>query len=1315
MTLPCPPRSQVERLLADQLDPAEDAALTRHVEACASCQALLEELSGDRLAPMKPVPPAEDDRPASSAVPETPTVLGGPEAAVEGVIDRLKERPPDPSPAVPSGESGQEERAAPPALPQIPGYEVLEEVGRGGMGVIYRARHLGLNRIVALKTVRSGVQTNAIALARLRAEASAVARLHHPNIVQIYEVGEYAGQPYLALEFVAGGSLRDHLDGTPRLARAAAGFVEVVARAMDAAHARGIVHRDLKPANILLDWDLSGRAEFARETSPSALPTIVGPSAIEKAVPKITDFGLAKWLDAAEAGEPLTQTGEVVGTPSYMAPEQARASGAAVGPPADVYALGAVLYELLTGRAPFVGQTTFETLLRVVHEEPVSVTRLCPWVPRDLATVTMKCLEKEPARRYASALQLADDLRRFQGDEPIAARPPSAWYRGRKFVRRHKALVVGLGGTLAAMLLGTVVSVLFALGEAKERRLADAKTAEAQANLYAARMNLVQASWQDGQLRRVLDLLQACSPAGPEDRDLRGWEWRHQWRLCHDELRTIGEHTDEFVSVAFSPDGTRLAAASPDGTAHVWDVASGRSRVLRGHRRGISCIAFSPDGTRLATGSTDHSIKVWDVAEGRELHALKGHIFKVEAVAFSPDGRWLASLSRDQTVRVWDAATGRTRHVLPGHTAQVRGVAFSPDGRWLASGSSDFTVLIWDWAREQPVHRLRGHAQDVEGLAFSPDGRWLASASLDRTVRLWDAATGRERHTLRGHANWVYNVAFSPDGRLLASAGWDGTVKVWDVASGQDLRTIRGHTTRVHGVAFSPDGAQLATASADHTVKLWDAGGEEFRPFRGITAQVEALAFSPDGQRLASASGANVTVWDAAAGVVLTTLHAQGDVLGVAFSPDGTRLASAGADGTVCLWAAAGGRALQVLRGHRGRVRAVAFSPDGERLASAGEDRVVRLWDARSGRELAALQGHAWGIAAVVFSPDGRWLASGGGEENKHGETYVWDAKDGRPLRTVRSDAGDVRALAVSPDGRWLATAMGVVEQQGEIQLWDAADGRAVRTLRGHGHVITGLAFSPDGGRLASAGYDHVVKLWDPATGQELRTLAGQRRFLCVAFSPDGTLLATGSQDNSITHESTVKVWDSRPPNDELRAEREALAIVDFLFARPLRRADVQEHLRGAAVLSRAARQRALALAERYPEETEPEQYHQAGWAVVCRPYLNAVQYRFALRQAEAACHLRPGEKRYRMALGAAQYRAGDYAAAQHTLGEAGPLTAAGLALVAMTQQRLGQGQQARATLAGLKEISPKHEGAKAEEVESLRRELEALLTGTAN
>jgi hypothetical protein len=421
MMQPCPSRAELERLLADQLDPAEDAALTRHVEECPVCQSLLEELSGGRSGAPPRAPGADADS-SSSSVPGRARLPEGPGDVPESLIRRLKGRPPEATLALRQPRLRREELASTrfswpaadaPALPRVRGYEVLEEVGRGGMGVIYRARHLGLNRVVAIKMLRPGAQTSPTALARLRAEAEAVARLQHPNIVQIHEVGEHQGQPYLALEFVAGGSLRDHLDGTPRPAREAAGLVGIVARAVDAAHERGILHRDLKPANVLLSFADSSFCELNHRISR-----------LGDAVPKVADFGLAKLLAVEAPEETLTNTGEVLGTPNYMAPEQARTNAAAIGPEADVYALGAILYELLTGRPPFVGETAMDTLLRVVHEEPVAVARLCPSVPRDLATITHKCLQKAPGHRYATAGALAEDLRLLAGALAPAAAPP---------------------------------------------------------------------------------------------------------------------------------------------------------------------------------------------------------------------------------------------------------------------------------------------------------------------------------------------------------------------------------------------------------------------------------------------------------------------------------------------------------------------------------------------------------------------------------------------------------------------------------------------------------------------------------------------------------------------------------------------------------------------------------------------------------------------------------------------------------------------------------------------------------------------------
>jgi serine/threonine protein kinase len=458
----CPSDDQLAGLLADAVSPAERDTLARHVERCVACQAKLARLTG--------TPDTEMWQRAEGPL------LGS--EAEERVVRHLKRMPPLSSatlvgPAASlAGPSPHADAPLPAAAasewPAVPGYEILGELGRGGMGVVYRARQLALQRTVALKMFRTATHAGAKDLARFRAEAEVLARLQHPNIVQIYDVGEVAGRPYFALEFVPGGSLAVYLNGKPQPVRAAAQLVETLARAVQAAHASGVVHRDLKPANILLS--------FSREPPASAPAALSGGSRLNEAVPKITDFGLAKCVggDGEAPGQRgPTVTGELLGTPNYMAPEQAAIPRQPVGPAADVYALGAILYELLTGRPPFAGETPLATVLQVLHSEPVSVIRLQPNVPRDLETICLKCLQKEPRKRYGSALELAEDLHRFLTAHPIRARPPSTLYLWGKFAQRHRALVAGVAGVLVALILGALAAGLVALRESAQRQRAE--------------------------------------------------------------------------------------------------------------------------------------------------------------------------------------------------------------------------------------------------------------------------------------------------------------------------------------------------------------------------------------------------------------------------------------------------------------------------------------------------------------------------------------------------------------------------------------------------------------------------------------------------------------------------------------------------------------------------------------------------------------------------------------------------------------------------------------------------------------------------
>jgi WD40 repeat protein len=856
--------------------------------------------------------------------------------------------------------AGSARRGAAPSAgerPCVPGYEVLHELGRGSFGVVYQARQAGLNRVVALKVVLAGVHAGPEELERFRREAEAMARLQHPNIVQVHEVGEHDGRPFFSMEFCPGGSLADKLGGTPLPARQGAELVQTLARALHAAHGQGVVHRDLKPANVLLGAD---------------------------GQPKVADFGLAKRLDGAL---PPTVSGAILDTPSYMAPEQAGGRSKAVGPATDVYALGAVMYECLTGRPPFMGPTPLDTLLQVLADEPVPPRRLQPGLPRDLETVCLTCLQKEPGKRYATAHDLAEDVRRFLGGEPVVARPVGVLGRAWRWARRRPAAAAllavsalaalalvggGVAGYYSTWLRDSNARLVGALDEAgRQRDRADKARGEAEearrekeSLLYLMSSREAHTAWRENDVQRADDILRGCRPQQPP------WEWCYLHRLCHSELLTLQGHAGEVKSVAWSPDGTRLASASYDRAVQIWDARTGQRAptALLGHTNAVFGVAWSPDGTRLASASDDQTVRVWDTRTRRETLTYRGHTGMVYGVAWSPDVTRLASASQDRTVRVWDTKTGQDALSLKGHTAQVFPVAWSPDGGRLASGSTDKTVKVWDAKVGQEALSLKGHTDVVYGLAWSPDGTRLASASWDKTVKIWDARTGLEALSPEGHRDRVWGVAWSPDGTRLASAsgGLDdkkqsyGEVKVWDARTGQEALAFKGHVYPVRCVAWSPDGTRLASACNGEMVKVWDARtGQEVLPPQGHTRDVAGVAWSPDGTRLAGASNdRTVKVWDARTGQEALSLQGHTSaVWGVAWSPDGTRLASGSLDQTVRVWDTRTGQELLTLRGHGDGVAAVAWSPDGTRLASTSGDRTVKIWDGSPPNEPAAQQG----------------------------------------------------------------------------------------------------------------------------------------------------------------------------------------------------------------------------------------------------------------------------------------------------------------------------------------------------------------------
>jgi WD40 repeat protein/tRNA A-37 threonylcarbamoyl transferase component Bud32 len=1009
----------------------------------------------------------------------------------------------------------------------------LQQIGEGGMGVVFMAeQEQPIRRRVALKIIKPGMDSAQV-IARFEVERQALALMDHQSIARVLDAGTTdSGRPYFVMELVHGVPITQYCDANKLSLRQRLELFVPVCQAIQHAHQKGIIHRDIKQSNIMV-------------TLHDGQP-----------VPKVIDFGVAKATEQRLTERTLfTQYGTIVGTLEYMAPEQAEMSGLGVDTRGDIYSLGVLLYELLTGTTPLersrLREAAYDEMLRLIREEepprpsqristsgdrlatisaerntePAELSRL---VCGELDWIIMCCLEKDRTRRYETANGLARDIQHYLADEPVEACPPSTGYKLRKFARKHKAGLATAAGFAVLLVLGTAVSTWQAVratqaeavalvnehqandnavqAQEKEREAyqqrnevqalnekLQATQAELRRTLYVAEINLAQRAWEAGGAGQVRELLEKQRPK-PGESDLRNFEWHYLNRLCHAEIFTL---EGGGWGVAFSPDGKRLASAA-GGDVKVWNAQTGKELRTFTLKDAVERIpVFSPDGKRVASCcDNDYRIvKVWDTQSGQELLAIRGNTSGVRGMAFSPDGQHLAGGSLEGTLKVWDAQTGQELLTCKGHTAAVNGVAFSPDGKHLASASNDNTGRLWNAQTGQEVWTFRGHTRFVNGVAFSPDGKHLASASGDHLVKVWDVQTGQELLTIRGHSDWVRSVTFSPDGKHLASASADNTVKVWDAQTGQKPLTLKAGTTPVAGVAFSPDGKRLASISTEPGGgKVWDAQtGQQFLRLQGVTtAGASGLAFSPDGKRLAS-----------------------GNAGGSGFPH-------------VNVWDAQTGQGILLLLGHTRGVGSVAFSADGKYLASGAPDygpsvdgvfgpngAQAMVWDAQTGQVLLTIKGDT---KCLAFSPDGKRLATA----SLNGMVKVWNTQTGLELLSLKGHPGkgDAYGVAFSPDGTRLASA----SSDKTVKLWDAQTGRELHTLKGHTGWITSVIFSPDGKRLVSTSFDNTVKVWDAQTGQELLTVDGHTGGVnSMAFSPDGHRLAGGSNDGTVT------IWDATP------------------------------------------------------------------------------------------------------------------------------------------------------------------------------------------